>query len=256
MIRFIICNLDIVYEEGKISEGLLERIGKLKDKGILFSVAGRETYDCIRPMFENYMKDMLFICDNGTVAFFDDAPVYKYFLERRVAFDILREARKDFSCNVVVNGERGSYALDENKGFIYLLNNEKNIEPVLVPEIYKIKEDIVSLRLYRYGGIDDEMLDELLKRWGEKADFIRENEEWISIIPSGVNKGLAVSTIGKLYDISFEDTMTFGIDETDIPMFDNSFFSYAMQQSDKEIRNCSKHIAADVESIIDDVLLM
>lgn len=255
MIRFIVCNLDLLKTEDGISSGLMARIPKLRDKGILFSVAGKGNYAKIRPLFRNMISDMLFICDNGAVAFYDDEPVYKYYHERRVVSDIVREAVKTFSCNIVINGEKTSYILDGNKGFEYFLENDEGIKPTVVSELYKIREEIVSVKLYKYSGFNEDAYNEFASKWGRQVILLH-NGEWVEIIPPGVDKGLAISTIQKLYDISPEDTMTFGVDYSDVKMFENSYFSYAMQQADAEIRNSAKHIAVDIESIVDDILLM
>ena len=59
-----------------------------------------------------------------------------------------------------------------------------------------------------------------------------------------------------VYDISEEDTVVFGAGYSDIDMFEHSYYSYAMQSSDAQVKHAAKHIAENVNTILEDIMRM
>ncbi len=57
-----------------------------------------------------------------------------------------------------------------------------------------------------------------------------------------------------IFEVTSEDTVTFGDKYNDVEMFERSYYSYAMQHSPSDIRKCAKHITPDVDSILEDIL--
>ena len=71
-----------------------------------------------------------------------------------------------------------------------------------------------------------------------------------------VTKGMAISILQHVFNISQEDTVIFGGGYSDIDMFEHCFYSYAMQWSDAEVKRAAKHITENVNTILEDVMRM
>lgn len=259
MIRFIVSDIDgtlIQNEYNQVSERILEQIVELKEKGILFGVASVKNYDELKDLFSSVKNDMLFITNNGAVVLFDEEVVFKSIIERRLALDIVKDAESQKNCKALVTGEKASYITKKDfsfNNFIYKYMGYKSIE---VDELYKVREDITRISIYQRGGVTEDMLEYFYKRWGSQAQISVSSPEWIDFTAPYVNKGSALAMVQNLYRISEEDTMTFGDNYNDVEMFNHSYFSYAMQHAHPDIRKAAKHIAPDVETIIDDVIRM
>ena len=71
-----------------------------------------------------------------------------------------------------------------------------------------------------------------------------------------MTKGMAIALLQHVFQLSEEDTVVFGSGYSDIEMFGHCFFSYAMQWSDAEVRHSAKHIAENVNTILEDIMRM
>lgn len=259
MIRFVITDVDgTLLQNGKkqVSDKLLSQIPQLKEKGILFAVASGRNYDELINLFAPVRSDMLFITNNGGVVIFDDEVVFKSPIARRDALDIIKEAESIVGCNALVAGEKSSYYLAKNYDFAKFMKETMEYHSNEIEEIYKIREDITKISVHQNGGVSEAVFTRFAKKWGQRTEISVSDREWFDFTAPYVNKGNAIANVQRLYEISKEDTMTFGNSYNDLGMFECSYFSYAMQNADNEIRKVAKHIAPSVETILEDVIRM
>lgn len=257
MIRFIVSDVDgtlLQEENGEISEQILEMIPELKEKGILFGIASCKNYDELKTLFDPVKNDILYITNNGAVVIFDEEIVCKSIIERRLALDIIKDANSQKGCNVLVTGEKASYITKKDFVFNNYIKKEKGFDSIEVEELYKVREDMTKISVHQRGGVTQEMLDYFFKKWGSQIQISMSDPEWIDFMAPYVNKGNAIAMVQQLYEISEEDTMTFGDNYNAIEMFEHSQFSYAMQSAHPEIRKAAKHIAPSIETILEDVI--
>ena len=66
----------------------------------------------------------------------------------------------------------------------------------------------------------------------------------------------AIQVLQHVFNSSEEDTVVFGGGYNDIEMFGHAYFSYAMQWADSEVRRSAKHIAENVNTILEDIIRM
>lgn len=259
MIRFIVSDVDgtlLRNGDKEVSDRILEQIPELKEKGILFGVASGRNYDELKNLFVPVKNDILFITNNGAVVIFDEDIVCKSILERRLALDIIKDAGSQKNCRILVTGEKASYITKKDFAFSNFIKKQMKFNSIEVEELYKVREDMTKISVYQKGGVTEDMVEYFYKRWGDKTQIAVSDPEWIDFTAPYVNKGNAIAMVQHLYEISEEDTMTFGDHYNDIEMFEHSYFSYAMQDSHPDIRKAAKHIAPNVETIIEDVIRM
>lgn len=257
MIRFIVSDVDgtlLQKGDNEVSERILELIPELKEKGVLFGVASGRNYDELKDLFAPVKNDILFVTNNGAVVIFDEDIVCKSVLERRLALDIIKDAESQKNCRVIVAGEKSSYITNKDLAFASFLKNQMKFNPIELEEFYKVREDMTKISVFCKGGVTEEIVEYFYKRWGDKAQMTISGDEWVDFMAPYVNKGNAIAMVQQLYEISEEDTMTFGDNYNDIEMFEHSYFSYAMQSAHPDIRKAAKHIAPNVETIIEDVV--
>lgn len=82
------------------------------------------------------------------------------------------------------------------------------------------------------------------------------NPEQLYLTAKYVTKGNAIQVLQHVFNSSEEDTVVFGGGYNDIEMFGHAYFSYAMQWADSEVRRSAKHIAENVNTILEDIIRM
>ena len=156
---------------------------------------------------------------------------------------------------LVFAGERNSMVNTHDTDFINYLKR-MGIEIEKVKDIKSIHEDITKITIYARNGLDEESYEHFYTKWSKNANVSVSDPEQAYITGEYVTKGNALSLVQHLFGISEEDTVVFGGGYSDIDMFPHAYFSYAMQYSDGEVRRNAKHIAENVETILEDILRM
>ncbi len=67
----------------------------------------------------------------------------------------------------------------------------------------------------------------------------------IDIVNKGVSKGNAIEILQKKWNITPEETMTFGDNYNDIEMLQQAKYSFAMAHSEQGVKKCANYIAGD-----------
>ena len=88
------------------------------------------------------------------------------------------------------------------------------------------------------------------------ANVAISNPEQLYLTAKYVTKGNAIQVLQHVFNSSEEDTVVFGGGYNDIEMFGHAYFSYAMQWADSEVRRSAKHIAENVNTILEDIIRM
>lgn len=257
MINFIVADLEetlIPRGEKEIPESTLELIDRIQKDGKHFAVVTGKNYDAIEHLFGK-LKDIIFICNDGGSIIFQEQIISKNPVDRIVCIDVEKEMENSSKYQLLFQGERQARVITRNYDFLNRLK-ELGIEPEIVEESREIHGDITKIAIFSKSGWDEDSFVEVYKKWAGKARVSISDEEQVFITAPYVSKGAALEMVQKAFGISPEDTVVFGGGYTDIEMFDYSYFSYAMQHSDNQVRRAAKHIAENVDTILEDILRM
>ena len=251
MIKLVVSDVDgtlIKPGETRISEKTLSLLGELKEKGVLFAVASGRDYDAIRPLFGKIKNDIIYITNNGGVVMYQGKVLCKTPIDKMLSVTIMNEMQKKRDCRVLLAGETGSYVSTYDTDFTRYLA-EHGFSTENVKDFKEVKEPITKISIYaKYESIVD--------RWGDKIKIAISGNNWVDLTDEYVNKGNALAVVQHIFEVTSEDTVTFGDNYNDVEMFERSYYSYAMQHSPSDIRKCAKHITPDVDSILEDILRM
>ena len=131
-----------------------------------------------------------------------------------------------------------------------------NIEPEYVEDLKSIRMPITKITICAKDSLDEQTYKNFFEKWSKKANVAVSNPTQAFLTAEFINKGSAIGYIQEYFEISKEDTVVFGGGYSDIEMFDRAYFSYAMQFADAQVRRASKHIAQNVNMILEDILRM
>lgn len=260
MINFIVCGLeDVLIHEGvnEISEDTIELIAQLLKQDIKFVVATGLNYDTVKPLFGKVQNSLIYICNDGGVIIYEDKVISKTPIDRLTCLDVITEMEKeqfDGDIRLVFSTEREAMVSDHSDDFLEYLKKVK-ITPVIVDSLRE-KGDITKITLCSKKGFDEKTYEYIYTRWAGKVNVDIANPNQAFITGPYVTKGTAIELVQHVFEISEEDTVVFGAGYSDIDMFGHSYYSYAMQSADAQVKHAAKHIAENVNTILEDVMRM
>ena len=262
MINFIVCGLENTLlrdDRLEVDEETIELISELNRNGIKFAVATGRNYDAVKPLFGKVKNDIVYICNDGGVIIYQDRVISKTPVDRLICLEVLSEIEKDDRFirrfKLLFSNERGAMVNTHDMDFINYLRN-MGIEPEYVKDMKELPGDITKITICARDGFDGETYEYFYTKWAKKANVAISSPDQAFITGEYVTKGTAIALLQHVFKISEEDTVVFGSGYSDIDMFQHCFYSYAMQWSDAEVRRAAKHIAENVNTILEDVMRM
>lgn len=258
MINFVVSSLeDTLISEGQLEvpEETIDLIIELKKKGVQFAVATGRNYDAVYPMFGRAKNDIVYICNDGGVVIYQDKVISKTPIDRLVYIDVASEFEKNPNFKLIFAGERDVMINTHDIDFINYIR-KMGMEAEYVKDAKSLHGVITKITICAKNGLDAETYEGFFKKWSKKANVAISSVDQAYITGEYVTKGNAIALVQHLFDISEEDTVVFGGGYSDIDMFGRAYYSYAMQFADAQVRNSAKHIAENVNTILEDILRM
>lgn len=261
MINFIVCGLeDIFIKDGikEVPEDTIELISRLQQENIKFAVATGLNYDSIKSLFGRVKNDIIYICNDGGMIIYQDKIISKTPIDRLVCFDVVAEMEKEEygdDIRLLFSTDKGVVTNNGDADFMTYLKGI-GIIPEVIENIRVAQGDITKITLCSKNGFDEKTYEHIYTKWAGKVNVNIANSNQAFITGPLVTKGTAIALVQHVYDISEEDTVVFGAGYSDIDMFEHSYYSYAMQSSDAQVKHAAKHIAENVNTILEDVMRM
>lgn len=254
MIRLVVCDLEttLLSDNYAVSDETLKLISELKKQNILFAVVTGLNYDAVYPLFGNLKNDIVFICNDGGTIIFQENVISKTPIDRLICLDIEREMSERNDYYISYATERTLYVTTHEYDFL----KSFGAKPEYIEDVKKLHGDITKITIYAKNDFDEESYAYFYNKWSTDANVAISSEKQIDITAQYINKAGALSFVQQAFEISKEDTVVFGGGYTDIEMFNYSYFSYAMQDADGEVKRSAQYIAENVETILEDILRM
>lgn len=258
MIRLVVCDLEttlLTDDCNIVSEDMLHLISELKNQDILFAVVSGYHYNSIYPLFGNLKNDIIFICNDGGTIIYQDKVISKNAIDRLICLDIEKEMSEKKEYDISYATERALCVTTHRYDFLkkfYLTD----AEPEYIDDIKKLHGDITKITIYSKDGFNEASYGYFYNKWSHGANVLISTGNQLDITARYVDKAGALMFVQQGFEISKEDTVVFGGGYSDIEMFDLSYFSYAMQASDAEVKRKAQYIAENVETIVEDILRM
>lgn len=261
MINFIVCGLeDIFIKDGikEVPEDTIELISKLQQNNIMFAVATGLNYDSVKALFGKVRNDIIYICNDGGVVIYQDKIISKTSIDRLICFDVVAEMEKEEyaeDIRLLFSTDKGIVTNSDDYDFMKYLKGV-GITPEVIENIRVAQGDITKITLCSKKGFDEQTYEDIYSKWAGKVNVAITDPNQVFITGPYVTKGTAIALVQHVFEISEEDTVVFGAGYSDIDMFGHSYYSYAMQSADAQVKHSAKHIAENVNTILEDVNLM
>lgn len=258
MIKLIASDLDgTLLQNGaqSLPPNVIPFIEKLAtEHGILFVAASGRQYPNLVRLFGSASKHMAFICENGSLVFYQDKLIASHPMERDTALAISHDILSLPGCELQISGEKTCYLIPKDESFLDRMVNhvKNNIKVLATPEDHP--EPYYKISIYEASGIATGHGPELLARHKDKSQGTISGFAWLDFVAPDVNKGRALTELTNILGISPEECAAFGDNYNDLEMLSAVKYGYVMNNAIEEIRNQFDYHCDDVVTAIKELL--
>lgn len=233
---------------------LFDVIRALRAHGVLFCAASGRQYASLRKLFAPVADDILFACENGAVVFSGGARLAKTPLARVDAEQIINSILAQGNCLPMISGEQTVYIFAGDDGFLHHLRVEVGNQVTVIRSLAELQEDIVKVSAYCAGEGNSavQRFPLLAPPWENRLNVAVAGERWVDFTLA--DKGAALAQIGALRGVPARDTMVFGDNYNDIPMFKYAGTAFAMASAVPAVQAAAAHICDDVTATLRAIL--
>lgn len=241
----------IVLNGNYIDQKVIDSLRKLKENGYILCVNSGRPYFFSSKLLESYdvlkLFDYLFGCNGSELVNIKKNEFHQLaYLEP----DTIKEISSLFE-----NEPIDISILTDEIIYINRMIDEENLKRYIKSR--KLKPELIDLNEVDYnvskllGIIDDngfERISSIVKRVdSDKFDLFFSSRDLLEIVAKGSNKGKACEIIKKMLGLTSEEIISFGDEDNDIVMFQNSI-GVAMGNASAEVKKHARYITADINS--------
>ncbi|WP_432133507.1 MULTISPECIES: Cof-type HAD-IIB family hydrolase [unclassified Streptomyces] len=246
-IRLIVTDMDgtLLDDDKRPPAGLWEALGRLRERGVLFSPASGRQYATLEREFAQVADGMVFIAENGTYVVRDGVELSSDPMDPAVAAGVVRAARRltagGADVGVVVCGKRAAYVERADEPFLaevrrYYLSHR------IVDDVTAVGDDIIKVALYDFGSAERTVAPALAPFTGTHQVVVS-GAHWVDVMNRTANKGAALRRLQRELGITPAQTMVFGDYLNDLEMLDAAEWSFAMANAHPEVVRRARHLA-------------
>ena len=247
MIKLITCDLDgtVLDDEKNIDSELKEVVTKLKEKGILFTVASGRSRELLLHILDYFnLVDIPYLCNNGANIFKNDELIHVEAINSDYARDIAKMFHKEGIVfrvyaleDVYINGISDFFRArmkGYTKPFIdyYPELDMDNIHVV------KITADLTN-----HNDLAEHFTKEISKF--PNTVFTKAEDNIYCVNATKANKGDAVEWIANYLGIKMDEVMAFGDNENDLPMLKKAKVSVAVENGEDYVKSLVTYVTKD-----------
>lgn len=245
MIKLIASDLDgtlLLNGSQTLPPETCEQIKKLKEKGIIFVAASGRQYANLRRLFAPVQDDIAYICENGCLVFYQGKMLYKAEMDYTLGQEMLRTIMEQETAEALLSGENTSYIQPKKDSYRVLLQDVVKNNVTVTEDILDTPEAYFKISLYEEKGL--EVTQNFWKeKFGGRAAVVTSGNDWLDMMPYGVNKGHALDVLLKHLQIDPSECLAFGDQQNDIEMLTIAGYGCAMEGAQEEVKKiCPYHI--------------
>ena len=251
MIKLIASDIDGTLVENStavLHSEMFDLIKKLKQKGILFCAASGRQYQSIANMFEPVKDDIIFLAENGAHIRYQGKDISLIEMQREHIVDIVHTIRKEnVHGDYIVSTNDGSIMDTKNQEFIDLIQYGYRNKFRLVEDVLNEDVPIIKIAAYQKNSIRELGESLLIPAFSNKVKATMAGEEWVDYMHASVDKGDALQTIQKYFNITKEETIAFGDNSNDIGLLNAAGRGFAVENAIDEVKAKATDICPSYE---------
>lgn len=253
MIRHIFCDLDGTLYNNGISDEDIKAIEEIEKEGVVFHVAtGRVFKQAYNMLSKKIQLNGYFICENGSFIFDKNKNlIFKETIDDYLVRKIISRFESDlaylylkYNGDIILSGGGevfGNYTKD------YILDKEmfkKEKFDNLVGNVGIVSNNMDELKRLEYYYKSE---------FSEVCDIYLSGPYTLNIVPNHVSKRHGIEHICEKYNINLNEVATMGDSPNDICMLKDIKYSFAMDKSNKDVKESASYIVSSVRDGIEKI---
>lgn len=246
MIKLIVSDVDgtLVEDGGNyIKPRFFEVVHELKKRGIVFVACSGRGITSLKNIFKPVKDDIILCGENGGYIKCREHIVYQNFIDEDDVKELIYESRNMEEIVTCLCTPDVMYIERAGINEFNWLNEGYEIKAELVEDLFTVNlKNVIKFSILDKIGVGKNSGILLNKKWREKMFVTEAGMEWLDITNKDVNKGKAVSEIQRYLGIKKEETVIFGDNHNDIPMFSFAKYGFAVKNAREEVIDVADYI--------------
>lgn len=243
-IKFIAADMDgtLLDNDGRLSPEFFEVFHQLEQIDIMFAAASGRQYYSLLQTFLPVKERIMFICENGTLIMYQGKEIYSCTIDTDSIHRIIKEARLIEGSHVVLCGKKSAYietqapqALNEIKKYYH------RCEPV--KDLLTVEDEFIKVAICHFDGSQEHVYPSIHSKFSTNHKVVVSGKAWVDVMNIKASKGDAIKYLQQSFKFSFEQTMSFGDYFNDIEMLQASFYSYAVENAQEQVKTFARFSA-------------
>ncbi|MBR2188340.1 MAG: HAD family hydrolase [Eubacterium sp.] len=236
----------------KLNPEIFDLIRELKKRGILFLAASGRQYANLRRLFAPVQDEIAYLCENGCLSFYRDRIINRELMERDLAIELIDAIQNTDGCEVLVSGVETCYIRPKKPGFLSHMRDVVGNNVTVVDNLMQIPEPYMKVSLFEYGGLDGTGWWQ--KTFSSRCTVVTGGNEWLDMMPKGVNKSTGFREILRHLQIAPENCVVFGDNDNDLEMLEMAGIPVAMKSAKASVRAAAVFTTDKVEHALEKLL--
>ena len=244
-ISAVLADIDgtLVTKEKLLTERAIQAVGRLRERGIVFTICSSRSPRGMRKLVEPLHLTMPMAAFNGGVIVLPDLSV----LDERAMPDYvvpaIVETIEAHGLDVWVYSATDWYVRSRQAPRVDREASTSQSEPTVVDTFDGVLSGIV--KLVGVSNDHDKVATceaELQKTFGTQVSAARSQPYYLDVTHPTANKGTVIERLARFLKIPLEAIATIGDQPTDVMMFKRSGLSIAMGNSSEDVRRQANHV--------------
>lgn len=219
-------DLTLLHTDKSMPKGMPERIGALRENGVLFCAASGRPIPALLESFPESTDTMAFIADNGASVYVGHEAIYKDLIDNTLYHEVLAMAEADGRGVPVLCCFDSAYALERDRQHHDELSiYYKTIH--YVGSFEQVNAESNKISIYCPAWDSPQQAEEMYEpAFGNRLYVTCAGREWLDFMNIGINKGSGIRKLAEHLGIGLADVAAFGDTDNDIPMLDVAGHSF------------------------------
>lgn len=244
MIKLIAADMDgtLLNERGEIPENFWKIERKLKKLGIYFCVASGRQYYNLEHLFSEIKDNTIFIAENGALVVFQDCIIAENSMEKTYLKEWNRIAKTLKNTQLVFCGRKGAYIETPRNEIIFNEIKKYYHRIEIVDSLEEVPDSLLKIALCSLDG-SEEISYPHFQQYAKEYQVVISGGMWLDLMNPTTNKGDALETIKKKFQIQEEELLIFGDYLNDYEMMSCGKYSFAMENAHELLKKKANYIA-------------
>lgn len=244
MIKLIASDLDgtLVNSQKNFAPDFYKILKQLKKQGIEFVIAsGRSQYGIAKKL-KYCTKDITYISDNG--GYIKGKNIEKIILplSKEQSLSTVEECLAIPEAQVIMCAKNISYFISPNLKYIPEITKYYT-DYKIIDDYKKVEEQILKIAVYDPISAKENSYKQVNDKLNKELRAVVSSYDWMDIMNKNLNKGYALKILQTHLGITKDETMVFGDFNNDIEMLKEAKYSYAMENSNDEVKKAANFVA-------------